>query len=77
MRKKHASASLLCLILASASASITNAAFNPIPIQTSSYNADLIVECDPGVLRAVTTATLDNGTNNTAPLGMKLLRHQL
>lgn len=66
MRKKTC-LSVVAVILASASASITNAAFNPIPIQTSSYNADLIVESNATpVLRAVTTATLDNGTNNTA-----------
>jgi len=53
--------------LASMIASVTNAAFTPIPLQTSSYNADIVVESNSSpVLKCVTTATLDNGTNNTA-----------
>lgn len=55
------------MILASLSASISNAAFNPIALQTSSYNADVIVESNATpVLTVVTTATVDNGSNNTA-----------
>lgn len=66
MRKKTL-LSAAAVILASLSASITNAAFTPIPLQTSSYNADVIVESNATpVLKCVTTATLDNGTNNTA-----------
>ncbi|MFO1513151.1 MAG: hypothetical protein U1F83_09605 [Verrucomicrobiota bacterium] len=59
--------STAAVILATLSASVANAAFNPIPLQTSSYNADVIVESNATpVLTVVTTATVDNGTNNTA-----------
>lgn len=53
--------------MALAAASVAQAAYTPIPIQTSSYNADAIVESNATpVLTIVTTATVDNGTNNTA-----------
>src|SRR5205809_2506433 len=48
-------------------ASIAQAAYTPFPILTSSYNADLIIESNATpVLKCVTTASLDSGTNNTA-----------
>jgi hypothetical protein len=48
-------------------ASISQAAYTPIAIQSSSYNADVIVESNATpVLTVVTTASIDNGTNNTA-----------
>jgi hypothetical protein len=41
--------------------------YNPIPLTIGSYNADAIVESNATpVLKAVTTATVDAGTNNTA-----------
>ena len=50
-----------------AAASLSNAAYLPIPIQSSSYNADAIIESNATPrLDVVTTATVDNGTNNTA-----------
>ncbi len=53
--------------MALAAASIAQAAYNPVPLQTSSYNADGIVESNATpVLKCVTTASVDNGTNNTA-----------
>jgi hypothetical protein len=53
--------------LALATASVAEAAYSPIPIQTSSYNADAIVESNATpVLSVVTTATVDQGTNNQA-----------
>src|ERR1043166_5375549 len=58
---------LLSSVLTLASISLSQAAYNPIPIQTSSYNADAIVESNATPrLDVVTTATVDNGTNNTA-----------
>ena len=66
MRKKTL-LNLAAVILAGLSTSVANAAYTPIPLQTSSYNADVIVESNATpALRCVTTATLDNGTNNTA-----------
>ena len=48
-----------------AAASVAQAAYNPIPILTSSYNADGIVESTATpVLKCVTTASVDQGTNN-------------
>ncbi|MDB6109856.1 MAG: Immunoglobulin I-set domain protein [Pedosphaera sp.] len=53
--------------MALATASVSNAAYTPVAIQSSSYNADAIVESNATpVLTIVTTATVDNGTNNTA-----------
>src|SRR2546423_9660937 len=53
--------------LALAAASVSQAAYLPIPITTGSYNADAIIESNATpVLKVVTTATVDNGTNNTA-----------
>src|SRR5438270_11264251 len=48
-------------------ASLSQAAYLPIPIQSSSYNADAIIESNATPrLDVVTTATVDNGTNNTS-----------
>ncbi|HTI97935.1 MAG TPA: hypothetical protein VL527_03450 [Dongiaceae bacterium] len=53
--------------MALAAASVSQAAFTPLAIQSGSYNADAIVEATATpVLKCVTTATLDAGTNNTA-----------
>lgn len=50
-----------------AAARIGQAAYLPIPIQASSYNADVIVESNATpVLKCVTTASVDQGTNNQA-----------
>ena len=59
---------LILYALALAAASISQAAtYSPVPIQTGSYNADAIVESNATpALNVVTTATVDNGTNNTA-----------
>jgi hypothetical protein len=60
--------SLLLSVITLTSISLSQAAvYNPLPIQTGSYNADLIVESNATPrLDVVTTATVDNGTNNTA-----------
>lgn len=43
------------------------AAYVPFPVAPSSYTADVVVESNAiPVLRVVTTASVDNGTNNTA-----------
>jgi hypothetical protein len=48
-------------------AGLAGAAFVPLTITSGSYNADAIVESNATpVLKAVTTASVDNGTNNTA-----------
>ena len=58
-------ASLLSLALVGAS--ISQAAYLPIPITIGSYNQDLIVESNTTPrLDVVTTATVDQGTNNGA-----------
>ena len=55
------------LLLALAGASVSQAAYTPIPITATSYNQDAIVESNATpVLKTVTTATVDAGTNNTA-----------
>ena len=65
MKKKLVPASLLSLALVGAS--ISPAAYLPVPITTGSYNQDLIVESNTTPrLDVVTTASVDNGTNNTA-----------
>jgi hypothetical protein len=59
--------SLAAVILAGLNASVTNAAFTPVAIQSSSYNADVIVEqAARPRLALLTDATVDNGTKNTA-----------
>src|SRR5437879_13413703 len=58
---------LILSCLALTAASLSQAAYLPIPITTGSYNADAIVESNATPrLDVVTTATVDNGTNNTA-----------
>jgi hypothetical protein len=53
--------------MALAFAGISRAAYTPIAIQSSSYNADVIVESNATpALTVVTSASIDNGTNNTA-----------
>jgi hypothetical protein len=48
-----------------ASASVSQAQYQPVAIQSSSYNADIVVESNATpVIKTVTTATVDNGTNN-------------
>jgi hypothetical protein len=55
------------LLLGLASASISQAAYLPIPFSTTNYNADVIVENNATpVLKVVTSASVDNGSNNTA-----------
>ena len=56
---------LILYSLVLAAANISQAAYTPLAIQPSSYNADPIVESNATpVLICVTTATLDQGTNN-------------
>src|ERR1039458_8047934 len=51
--------------LALAAANLSQAAYSPIAIQSSSYNADVIVESNATpVLTIATTASIDQGTNN-------------
>src|ERR1019366_8034077 len=53
--------------MALALASVTQAAFTPVAIQSSSYNADVIVESNATPrLALATTASIDQGTNNYA-----------
>ena len=53
--------------VALAIASIAHAGYQPVTLLPGSYNADAIVESNATpVLKAVTTASVDNGTNNTA-----------
>jgi hypothetical protein len=48
-------------------AGVAQAGYTPIAIQSSSYNADLVVESNAfPTLKLVTSASIDNGTNNTA-----------
>lgn len=48
-------------------AGVSHAGYSPVAIQTNSYNADLIVESNARpTLTISTTASVDNGTNNTA-----------
>jgi predicted alpha-1,6-mannanase (GH76 family) len=60
-----------CLRLAGlvlVSASVARAGFNPIPLTSASFNADVVVESTaptPLVPSAYTTASMDNGTGNT------------
>jgi hypothetical protein len=58
---------LLIYAMALAFAGIAQAGYTPIAIQSSSYNADVIVESNARpTLTISTTASVDNGTNNTA-----------
>ncbi|MGC9944051.1 MAG: hypothetical protein ABSE48_19665, partial [Verrucomicrobiota bacterium] len=48
-------------------ASISQASYTPIALTSSSYNADVIVESNATPrLTVVTSASIDNGTNNYA-----------
>lgn len=55
------------------STNLTWAAFSPIPLTLDSYNADIVVEktAIPS-LKVVTTATVDQGTNNGANTWMEI-----
>src|SRR5665213_2507554 len=56
---------LLIYGMALAAASISQAAYKPVAIQSSSYNADVIVESNATPrLTISTTASIDEGTNN-------------
>jgi hypothetical protein len=70
MKKTHQRLKLVpagLLLLGLAGASISQAAYLPISFSTTNYNADVIVEsAATPVLKVVTTATVDNGSNNTA-----------
>ena len=58
---------LLIYGMALAVAGVAQAGYTPVAIQSSSYNADLIVEANATpTLKVVTSASVDNGTNNTA-----------
>ena len=62
---KLAPAAILSLVLVGPS--VLQAAYSPIPITPDSYNQDLIVESNTTPrLDVVTTATVDQGTNNGA-----------
>ncbi len=51
--------------MALAVASVSQAQYTPVAIDSSSYNADIVVESNATpVIKIVTTATVDNGTNN-------------
>jgi hypothetical protein len=57
---------ILCAMMLAA-AGVSRAAYTPVPIQSSSYNADVIVESNATPrLDLATSASVDNGTNNTA-----------
>ena len=56
---------LILCSLALAAANLSQAAYSPIAIQSSSYNADVIVESNATPrLTISTTASIDEGTNN-------------
>ena len=56
---------LLIYSMALALASISQAAYTPVAIQSSSYNADVIVESNAiPTLTLSTSASVDQGTNN-------------
>ncbi len=60
-------ARLIIYGLALAAANVAFAGYTPIAITQGSYNADVIVESNATPrLQVVTSATIDNGTNNTA-----------
>ena len=55
------------LLFALVGATVAQAAYLPIPFSTTNYNADVIVEtAATPVLKIVTSASVDNGSNNTA-----------
>src|SRR6267378_1695833 len=56
----------VCPVLALIAASNSRADFNPVPLASSSFNYDIVVErtAPPPIGRA-TTASMDAGTNNT------------
>ena len=61
----------LCLVLTVTSTA--RADFNPIPLTLDSYTADVVVEkTATPVLKVVTTASVDQGTNNGANTWMEL-----
>lgn len=65
--------SLAALAAVLASAGLARAAFQPIPITSDSYNVDIVVEKTAvPALRVVTTATVDQGTNNGANTWMEM-----
>lgn len=67
MRTARGATGATMLALALASASVSQAAYLPIPFSATNYNADVIVESNATpVLKVVTTATVDAGSNNTA-----------
>src|SRR6266436_836372 len=47
-----------------AAASVAHAAYTPVPLTPSSFNADVVVEKAIPALMNNTTATTDGGTNN-------------
>lgn len=52
---------------------VARAAFNPVPITPGSYTADVVVEkTATPVLKVVTTASVDQGTNNGANTWMEV-----
>jgi hypothetical protein len=70
-RRIKSKVAILGLALTFTSASY--AAFGPLPITSGSYNADVVVEKSATpVLTVVTTASVDNGTNNTANTWMEV-----
>jgi hypothetical protein len=57
---------LLCTLLALACGLAARADFVPVPLNPSSFNADVVVEANATPsLRQRTTASIDGGTNNT------------
>lgn len=63
---------LLGLCAALALTGAAHAGFTPIPLTPDSYTADVVVEkTATPVLTVVTTASVDNGTNNTANTWME------
>jgi hypothetical protein len=66
-KARNMKSKLLIYGITLAVASVSQAGYTPIAIQTNSYNADVIVESNARpTLTISTTASVDNGTNNTA-----------
>ena len=58
--------SLLALGLMTSLATLAHAGFTPIPLNSASYNRDIVIEATaPRVLSDAVTATMDGGTNRT------------
>jgi hypothetical protein len=71
--KNPTKAMALAMVVGLSFTNPTSAVFNPIPISPGAYNADVVVEKEATPrLRVVTTASVDQGTNNGAATWMEI-----